>query len=66
MAALKSFFLNGLLSVMDMKQQLMMGTEMANCCGHQTLYSPRSLSVPPPPWDRPCLEFSLESCDYNI
>ena len=48
MAALKSFFLNGLLSVMDMKQHLMMGTEMANCCGHQTLYSPRSLSVPRP------------------
>ena len=30
--AWKSFLLNGFLSMMDMKQHLMMGTEQANCC----------------------------------
>ena len=30
--ALKSFLLNGFLSMMDVKQHLLMGTEMANCC----------------------------------
>ena len=30
--AFKSFLLNGFLSMMDVKQHLLMGTEMANCC----------------------------------
>lgn len=37
--AWKSFLLNGFLSMMDMKQHLMMGTEQANCCDDDIFYS---------------------------
>lgn len=43
--AWKSFLLNGFLSMMDMKQHLMMGTEQANCCDDHFYSSGRSLDT---------------------
>lgn len=43
--AWKGLLLNGFLSIMDMKQHLMMGTEMANCCDNHILKSARSLET---------------------
>ena len=43
--AWKSFLLNGFLSIMDMKQHIMMGTEMANCCDDKYYKSARSLDT---------------------
>jgi len=43
--AWKGLLLNGFLSIMDMKQHLMMGTEMANCCENHIYKSARSLST---------------------
>ena len=43
--AWKSFLLNGFLSMMDMKQQLMMGTNEANCCEGDIYKSSRSLDT---------------------
>ena len=45
--AWKSFLLNGFLSIMDMKQHIMMGTEMANCCDDHYYKSARSLDTLP-------------------
>ena len=46
--AWKGLLLNGFLSIMDMKQHLMMGTEMANCCDNHIYKSARSLSTREP------------------
>ena len=43
--AWKSFLLNGFLSMMDMKQHLMMGTKEANCCEGDVYKSSRSLDT---------------------
>ena len=45
--AFKSFLLNGFLSMMDLKQHLMMGTEMANCCddSNMNMKSARSMDA---------------------
>ena len=43
--AWKSFLLNGFLSMMDMKQHLMMGTNEANCCEGDIYKSSRSLDT---------------------
>jgi len=45
MAGWKRFLLNGFLSMMDMKQHIMMGTEMANCCDDHYYKSSRSLDT---------------------
>lgn len=46
--AWQGLLLNGFLSIMDMKQHLMMGTEMANCCDNHIYKSARSLSSAEP------------------
>jgi len=46
--AWKGLLLNGFLSIMDMKQHLMMGTELANCCDNHIFKSARSLEAADP------------------
>ena len=46
--AWKGLLLNGFLSIMDMKQHLMMGTELANCCENHIFKSARSLEAADP------------------
>ena len=43
--AFKSFLLNGFLSMMDVKQHLLMGTEMANCCDDRNMHMKEARSI---------------------
>merc|ERR1712129_580824 len=40
-----SFLLNGILSIIDMKQHIITGTQNANCCGNSRLKSARSFEA---------------------
>lgn len=46
--AWNSILLNGILSLIDMKQHIMTGTENANCCGNVRLRSARSFEATDP------------------